>query len=72
MDIEAISGPKLKESIKSRKIKPGVVPVVEAGPISIIDDGSQHENYYTWIIEDRVTISSRARRRYNAMIAERE
>ena len=69
MDIEAISGPKLSESIRLPIIKESITQVAETGPISIIDDGSTRERLNTWIVKDRVTISARARRRYNEMIA---
>ena len=69
MDIEAISGPKLSESIRLPIIKDDITHVERTAPLSIIDDGSPHERLNTWIIKDRVTISARARQRYDEMIA---
>ncbi len=69
MDIEAISGPKLSQSIKRPFKREGIIPVEQIDHLSIIDDGRPYEPPGIWSIEDRVTISARARRKYNEMLA---
>ena len=70
MDIEEISGPRVPEVIRPRIPSNKPDPVGEKAPLLHVRAGtSRYEDVRWWIAEDRVTISSGARRKYKQMLA---
>lgn len=68
MDIEEISGPKVPDVIHPPATSDELVPVEEKARLSPIRVRTgPHEDIDRWIVEDRVTISSKARRKYKQM-----
>jgi hypothetical protein len=70
MDLEAISGPKIPDVIYPPITTDKPEPVEKkAGVRRIRERTSPYEDLDRWTIEDRITISPEARRRYKAMHA---
>ncbi|HBH61065.1 MAG TPA: hypothetical protein DDX85_04850 [Nitrospiraceae bacterium] len=68
MDLEAISGPKLPDVIHPPISSHGLKPVKKkSGVRRITQRTSPYEDLDRWTIQDRVTISPEACRRYQAM-----
>ena len=70
MDLEAISGPKIPDVIHPPITSDEPAPVEKKTRARrITERTSPYEDLDRWSIEDRVTISPEARRRYKAMRA---
>ncbi len=70
MDIEEISGPKVPEVIRPRISSYQPEPVREKAPLLHVRTATGRSGDFTWwTAEDRVTISSGARRKYKQMLA---
>lgn len=68
MDLEAISGPKIPDVIHPPVTSDKPEPVEKKSRIRRISARtSPYEDLDRWVVEDRVTISPEARRRYQAM-----
>ena len=70
MDLDAISGPKIPDVIHPLITTDALEPVEKKSRVRLIRERtSPYEDLDRWIIEDMVTISPEARRRYKAMRA---
>lgn len=70
MDLEAISGPKIPDVIHPPLTSDELEPVEKKSRVRRIRERiSPYEDMERWMIEDWVTISPEARRRYQAMSA---
>ncbi len=68
MDLDAISGPKIPDLIHPPVTSDELEPVEKKSRVRRIRERtSPYEDLDRWTIEDRVTISPEARRRYKAM-----
>ena len=69
MDLEAISGPKHSDEpyVPVISDEPGII--VDSRALILKDETSPFESMYKWDVQDRVTISPEARRKYRDFIA---
>jgi hypothetical protein len=68
MDLDAISSPKIPDVIHPPITSDELGPVEKKSRVRLIRERtSPYEDLERWTIEDRVTISPEARRRYKAM-----
>jgi hypothetical protein len=72
MDIDEPGGPKIPDIIHTPLTTEGPAPVEKKSRVRRISERTDpYEDLDRWTIEDRVTISPEARRRYQAMRAAR-
>ena len=69
MDLDAISGPKKSDQRNTPIVHEVTGEIVESGALILKDDYNPFEAMYKWDVQDRVTISSEARRKYRDFIA---
>ena len=69
MDLDAISGPR-RSNDKTPVVREVTGEIVESRALILKDETNPVEDMYNWDVQDRVTISSAARRRYRDLIAE--
>ncbi len=69
MDLNAISGPDQTDQPYTPVVRDGTGAVIDSGALVLKDDSSPFETMYKWDVQDRVTISPEARRRYRDHIA---
>ncbi|MEW6600552.1 MAG: hypothetical protein AB1499_06240 [Nitrospirota bacterium] len=68
MDLDAISGPRIPDDIHTPASSNSLEPVENKSRVRrITERASPYEDLERWMIEDKVTISPEARRRYRAM-----
>jgi hypothetical protein len=63
MDLDAISGPRRSNQDKTPVVHEVTGEIVESGALVLKDDYNPFETMYKWDVQDRVTISSEARRK---------
>jgi len=69
MDLEAISGPKKSDQPHSAIVHEATGELVESRALILKDNTNPFEAMYKWDVQDRVTISPEARRKYRDFIA---
>ena len=69
MDLEAISGPKKSDQRHAPIVREVTGEIIESSALILKDDTNPFEAMYKWDVQDRVTISSAARRKYRDSIA---
>ena len=68
MDLEAISGPKQSDQPLTPVVNDEMGAIIDSRALILKDDTNPFEAMYKWDVQDRVTISSEARRKYRAFI----
>ena len=69
MDLDAISGPKRSDQRHLPIVHEETGEIVESRALILKDETNPFESMYKWDVQDRVTISSEARRKYRDFIA---
>ncbi len=69
MDLEAISGPKKSDQPYEPVISEDTGVIVASRALILKDETNPFEDMHKWDVQDRVTISSEARRKYRDYIA---
>lgn len=69
MDLDAISGPKRSDQPPVLIVNEGTGEIVESRALILKDETNPFETMYKWDVQDRVTISPEARRKYRDFIA---
>ena len=69
MDLEAVSGPKKSDQRYTPIVHEVTGEIVESMPLILKEESNPFEAMYKWDVQDRVTISSEARRKYRDSIA---
>ena len=69
MDLDAISGPKRSDQPPVLIVNEETGEIVESRALILKDETNPFETMYKWDVQDRVTISSEARRKYRDFIA---
>ena len=70
MDLEAISGPKRSDRRPTPIIHEEPAAIVETRALILQDETNPFEDMYKWDVQDKVTISTEARRKFMAFIAQ--
>ena len=68
MDLDAISGPKKSDQPRTPIVHEGTGEIVESRALILKDETNPFEIMYKWDVQDRVTISTEARRKYRELI----
>ncbi len=69
MDLEAISGPKKSDQPYLPVISEEPGAIVDSRALVLKDETNPFDTMYKWDVQDRVTISPEARRKYREFIA---
>ncbi len=70
MDLDAISGPKRSERNRTPIVHEEPEAVVDSRALILKDETNPFEIMYKWDVQDKVTISAAARRKYRELIIE--
>ena len=68
MDLDAISGPKRSDQPHIPIVNEETGEIIESRALILKDETNPFEAMYKWDVQDRVTISPEARRRYRELI----
>jgi hypothetical protein len=68
MDLDAISGPKKSDRPLIPIVNEETGEIVESRALILKDETNPFEAMYKWDVQDRVTISPEARRKYRELI----
>jgi len=68
MDLDAISGPKRSDRPLIPIVEEGTGEIVESRALILKDETNPFEAIYKWDVQDKVTISTAARRKYRELI----
>jgi len=68
MDLDAISGPKRSDQPHTPIVHEETGEIVESRALILKDETNPFEAMYKWDVQDRVTISTEARRKYREFI----
>ena len=68
MDLDAISGPKRSEQRRTPIVHEETGEIIESSALILRDETNPFEGMYKWDVQDKVTISIAARRKYRELI----